>query len=222
MNQPHDAVVSLAPALIVDDDPAMRLRLRHLLERVAPDGPAPTQAASLCQARDILERFQPCFALVDIGLPDGSGVDLIEHLRQTQPQVQCVVVSAWGLESVVLSALRAGAIGYLLKEREDDELAMALRGIQRGGSSIDPSVALHVLRLLAPPPSQQEEASPLSEREHEILVLVSRGYSNREIAELTTLSRFTIEDYTKSIYRKLAVRSRTAAVFEAQAKGLLR
>lgn len=129
--------------------------------------------------------------------------------------------------------MRAGAVGYLLKEREDIELSVALQAIRRGGAPIDPFIAHRILALLAespaktPPRVESATDAPavndhaLSERESEILQLVARGFSNREIAGLTTLSRFTIEGYTKSIYRKLAVNSRTAAVLEAKAMGRL-
>jgi DNA-binding NarL/FixJ family response regulator len=119
-----------------------------------------------------------------------------------------------------------------LKERDDIELSLALQSIRRGGAPIDPAIARGILALLQLPAepaaivaneteAAENPAHALSDRESEILRLVARGYSNREIADLTMLSRFTIEGYTKSIYRKLAVRSRTAAVFEAKALGLL-
>ncbi len=222
--------VALAPALIVEDDPAVQQRLQRLLVELVPGAAPATLAGSLADARRQLDSRRISFALVDIGLPDGNGLELIEHLHSAHPQVSAMVVSAWGQEDTVLTALRLGAVGYLLKERDDVEISLSLRSVQRGGAPIDPSIAARILRLLAEPsppriapapePIEATE-SPLSEREQQILSLVSRGYSNREIAELTALSRFTIEDYTKSIYRKLAVSSRTAAVFEAKAKGLL-
>jgi DNA-binding NarL/FixJ family response regulator len=218
-----DLPVPLAPALVVEDDPALQARLQRLLQALSPEAPAAVVAGSLAAARDAAARHAFALALVDIGLPDGSGVTLIAELQASHPATTCVVVSAWGQEDIALQALRAGAIGYLLKERDDAELLHALHSIQRGGAPIDPSIAGRILRTLAldTAPASPPPPSPLSEREHQILTLVARGYSNREIAELTTLSRFTIEDYTKSIYRKLAVGSRTAAVFEAQSKGLL-
>ncbi len=218
-----ESPVSLAPALVVEDDPALQARLGGLLRGMAPEAPPPVVVGSLAEAREQLRAQAFALALVDIGLPDGSGVTLIAELQVACPATTCVVVSAWGQEDTALQALRAGAIGYLLKERDDDELRHALGSIQRGGAPIDPSIAGRILRALAldaAPPSRPPP-SPLSEREQQILTLVARGYSNREIADLTSLSRFTIEDYTKSIYRKLAVSSRTAAVFEAHAKGLL-
>lgn len=221
--------IALSPALVVEDDPAMRLRLARLLAGQPDAAVPPVFAGSLAEAMSCLQDDTVRIALVDIGLPDGNGIELIAWLRTHRPHVPAVVISAWGDEDTVLAALRAGAIGYLLKEREDAELAMALQSIQRGGAPIDPFVARRILALLgtadepvAPaPPTAPTTGETLSERESEILRLVARGFSNREIAELTGLSRFTIESYTKSIYRKLAVGSRTAAVFEAKVLGLL-
>lgn len=224
-----EEAIALSPALVVEDDPVMRLRLARLLAEQPGAVAPPVFAGSLAEAKSCLETDAIRMALVDIGLPDGNGIELIAWLRTHRPQVPAVVISAWGDEETVLTALRAGAIGYLLKEREDAELAMALQSIQRGGAPIDPFVARRILALLSTadeaaalaPPSAPATGETLSERESEVLRLVARGFSNREIAELTGLSRFTIESYTKSIYRKLAVGSRTAAVFEAKVLGLL-
>ena len=215
--------IALDPALIVEDNTATQQRLAHLLERVVGDGLRIAAAGSIAAAKTHIVQQAPALVLVDIGLPDGSGIELIGWLHAHHPQTATVVISAWGDEDTVLAALRAGAIGYLLKEREDAELEFALQSIRRGGSPIDPFVARRILTLL---PSASVQAAPaddaLTERETEILDLVARGHSNREIAEQLSLSRFTIEGYTKAIYRKLAVRSRTAAVFEAKSRGLLR
>lgn len=215
--------LALAPALIVEDDPAMQQRLTRLLAGVEGDRSRVTVAASLAAARELLARQQFAIALIDIGLPDGDGCELIAWLHMHRPQMPALVISAWGHEDTVLAALRAGAIGYLLKERDDLELNLSLRSIQRGGAPIDPAIAKRILSHLAVPAPVLESSSAvqLSERETEILKLVARGYSNREIADLLRLSRLTIEGYTKVIYRKLAVGSRTAAVFEAKALGLL-
>lgn len=219
------ADVPLSPALIVEDVDAAGASLRQLLLEVAGADARIATVATLAEARAHLDAHPVALTLVDIGLPDGNGVELIAWLRARHPQVAAVVVSAYGDEDTVLAALRAGAVGYLLKERDTVELGMALRSIQRGGAPIDPFVARRVLDLLAPAPAtaaaSATSAETLSEREAEVLHLVARGYSNREIAELIGLSRFTIEGYTKAIYRKLAVSSRTAAVFEAQSRGML-
>lgn len=136
-----------------------------------------------------------------------------------------VVVSSWAAEDTILAALRNGAIGYLLKNAEDIELAMHLRSLQRGGAPIDPVIARHILQLMpklsAPTTPPAADAPHLTEREYEILASVERGLSNREIAEATGLSRLTIETHTRNIYRKLEVRSRTEAVHAARERGLL-
>ncbi|KAF1007238.1 MAG: DNA-binding transcriptional activator DevR/DosR [Luteibacter sp.] len=211
-------------AWVVDDDPVVRERLSGLLREVLGGDASLTLAEDIASARAQFDGSRDGLALVDIGLPDGNGVDLIAWLQHHHPQVTTVVVSAYGAEDTVLAALRAGAAGYLLKERDDSELLLSLQSIKRGGALIDPFVAKRILALL---PEEHEPApeaprkTALSDREAEILRLVARGYSNREIAKLTSLSRFTIEDYTKKIYRKLSVGSRTAAVFEAKAMGWL-
>jgi DNA-binding NarL/FixJ family response regulator len=234
---PPENGIDLSPAWIVEDNPTMRQRLLQLVVSLTgPDARIAT-ADSIAGAKALLDEDASGLALIDIGLPDGNGIELITWLRAHRPRVTSVVITAWGHEDTVLAALRAGAIGYLLKERDDIELSLALQSIQRGGAPIDPAIARGILALLqlpAEPPATvahgtvtagtetaENPAHALSDRESEILRLVARGYSNREIADLTMLSRFTIEGYTKSIYRKLAVRSRTAAVFEAKALGLL-
>jgi DNA-binding NarL/FixJ family response regulator len=217
--------LSLHHVLIVEDDPSTQLRLRALLEIVAGEDTRITQAGSMAAARALVDASAFDIALIDIGLPDGNGVELIGWMRTRRPEVACLVISALEDEETVLAALRAGAVGYLLKDRDDPELVLALRNIQRGGAPIDPFVARRILTLLAGGTAAPECGSPvieLSEREREILQLVARGRSNRQIAETTGLSRFTIEDYTKAIYRKLAVGSRAEAVFRAQSQGLLR
>ena len=214
--------VRLDETLLVEDDPIICLRLQRLLARMHSAPVRTTTADSLQSARGILETDDFGLVLVDIGLPDGSGIDLIGWLQHQRPALPCVVVSSWGHEQIVLEALKAGAIGYLLKERDDEELGAALQSIQRGGAPIDPAEAKCILaQLHAPTAAQSRPAAELTTRETEVLNLVARGHSNREIAELTSLSRYTVEDYTKRLYRKLAVGSRTAAVHEAKSRGLL-
>jgi DNA-binding NarL/FixJ family response regulator len=219
-------LVSLDRTLIVEDDEPGRRRLRGLLAAIVGDRLAATVVGSVGEARTAARAEAFGIALVDIGLPDGNGVELIAWLRKWHPEVACLVITSWGDGDTVLAALRAGAVGYLLKDRDDAELSRALLNVQRGGAPIDPFVARRILTVLpgAAPVAKPELAAgdALSGREHQILDLVAQGHNNRQIAELTGLSRFTIEDYTKRIYRKLAVGSRAAAVFQAQALGLLR
>lgn len=217
-------IVALAPALIVEDDAFAQQRLRGLLTDVAGVDARIDAAGTLADARRLATGDVPyALALVDVQLPDGCGVDFIAWLRRARPALPTVIVSSWAEEGTILAALRHGASGYLLKHAEDIELAMQLRCLHRGGAAIDPVIARRLLALLpqAEPPPAAGETIHLSARETEILGLVARGLSNREIADNTGLSRLTIETHTRNIYRKLEVGSRTAAVFEAQALGLL-
>lgn len=221
----QDGRTALSPTLIVEDDPAIQFRIRRLIKGIEGPDAAIDIAASLAEARGLLARNDYALALIDIGLPDGNGGDLIAELHEREASIQTVVISAWGSESVVINALRSGAIGYLLKEREDIELDLLLRSIQRGGAPIDPVIARQILTFL--PPEQPATSAPqastaqITAREREILQLVSLGRTNREIAGELGLSRLTIETHAKTIYRKLAVGSRTAAVFKAKSLGLL-
>ena len=215
--------IALTSVLVVEDDPSMQARARRLLHEVAGDGIRVDIAGDIAAARARIGSGAFSLALVDVQLPDGNGVDFIGWLREHAPAVPAVVVSSWAEEGTILAALRNGAIGYLLKNAEDIELAMHLRSLQRGGAPIDPVIARRLLQLMpqaAAVPAPAEDIH-LSARESEILQMVARGLSNREIADATALSRLTIESHTRNIYRKLAVGSRTEAVFEAQSRGLL-
>ncbi|WP_186113717.1 response regulator transcription factor [Burkholderia gladioli] len=223
------------PLLIVDDEPLMQRRLTTILTSLGYSDDALLFAGSLSEARAI-RATQPCaIALVDIGLPDGSGIELIREWHEADPALPIVVISTWSTGPTIVGALQAGATGYLLKERDDIEIALSIRSVLRGGAPIDPFVARHILETtvhaapaVATPASagllpSRNGAPPvrLSRREIEILGIVSKGLTNREISELLSLSRLTVECHIKNIYKKLAVRSRTQAVFEARAHGLL-
>ncbi|WP_334023899.1 response regulator transcription factor [Burkholderia gladioli] len=223
------------PLLIVDDEPLMQRRLTTILTSLGYSDDALLFAGSLSEAREI-RATQPCaIALVDIGLPDGSGIELIREWHEADPALPIVVISTWSTGPTIVGALQAGATGYLLKERDDIEIALSIRSVLRGGAPIDPFVARHILETTvhaapaaATPASagllpSRNGAPPvrLSRREIEILGIVSKGLTNREISELLSLSRLTVECHIKNIYKKLAVRSRTQAVFEARAHGLL-
>lgn len=209
--------------LIVDDDPAVRQRLARVAAQVAPQARS-AAAGSLAEARALMAQGRFDLALLDVGLPDGSGLELLPWMQQHAPEVEAVVVSSLGDDATVLQALRGGAVGYLLKNGSDVELQLSLASLQRGGAPIDPVIARRILVLMgakidAPPP--QAGTAELSERELGVLGLVAQGLSNREIASSLGLSINTVECHAKNIYRKLAVRSRAAAVYSARTQGLL-
>jgi len=220
--------------LLVDDDPALRRRLAGVVAQVAPKATC-TEAATLGEAREQLGRRRFELVLLDVGLPDGSGLDLLPWLAAHAPDSDAVVISSLGDDATVLHAIQGGAVGYLLKNGSDMELGLSLASMQRGGAPIDPVIARRILHLMASgtAASQQKVTvvniatettatkTALSERELDVLKLVAQGHTNREIAQGLGLSVHTIECHAKNIYRKLAVRSRAGAVYSARSQGLL-
>ncbi|MBF5003455.1 LuxR C-terminal-related transcriptional regulator [Diaphorobacter caeni] len=231
------------PVLVVEDEPEFQQRLREVLLQLgyAPD--ALIFAATLGEARAMLASQPVAMALVDLALPDGNGRELITELRTQDPWLGILVVTAWSSEDDILGALRAGATGYVLKERDDFEVMLSIRSALRGGAPIDPFIARRILELLpdapaVPPPpgastlvevafAPQADPKPeetpsgeyLSKREREILKMVANGLSNREISEHLHLSYYTVETHVKRIYRKLCVNSRAMAVRAALERG---
>lgn len=222
---PPDDSLLPAPVLVVEDDALMRQRLARVLGEIGYADEAVNFAVNLAEARVHVSQQPVAMVLVDLGLPDGNGIELIRELRAQEPALWILVISAWSTEEAILGALRAGATGYLLKERDDLEVSLSIRSVLRGGAPIDPFIARRILTLLPSEPlhkpADSGDSEALSVRESEILEWVSRGLSNREIAEQLTISRYTVECHIKRIYRKLAVSSRTRAVNEARQRGLL-
>ena len=225
MPTPAPESILPAPVLVVEDEPLLQHRLHGVLSALGYPADALLFAATLAQARSCLAQQPMALVLVDLHLPDGDGRELIAQLRAEDPGVGILVVSAWSSEEAILGALRAGATGYVLKERDDMEVMLSIRSVLRGGAPIDPFIARRILELLpasaAPGAASPPPENSLSERENEILQLVASGLSNREIAEQLFLSRYTVESRVKRVYRKLAVSSRTGAVHEARSRGWL-
>ena len=167
-------------------------------------------------------------ALVDLGLPDGSGIDVIKAIRRRQPQCDVMVISIFQDEEVVLRAIEAGATGYLLKDSAPPDVVASIRALRAGGAPINPMIARLLLDRIRPADATRQTtrrpagAPAMSEREIEILRVVAKGLSLVEIAELLGISVNTVKTHVKRIYHKLEVKSRTEAVFEAHCMGLLR
>lgn len=211
-------------ALLLEDLPDVAHWLQSLLVERFP-GIEVVHAASLVQARQILQNsnFQPQLALLDLGLPDGDGTQLIRPLAQQHPQCRIVITTLFGDDAHVFPALRAGAHGYLLKDQPEERLAAALDGVLRGEPPLSPSIAQRLLREFQPPEDKNEtHAECLTGREREVLVLVSKGCRLPELAEKLQISRHTVSDHLKNIYRKLNVNSRAEATMEAARMGLVR
>lgn len=157
--------------------------------------------------------------LCDLGLPDGSGIDLIGAAARQSPETDILVITMFADQTKVIDSIRAGARGYLLKDQRVDECIEAIREIRRGGSPISPIIARQLLRRIHPEAAAGDAG--LTEREREVLNLLSRGFSYAECAELLSVTANTIGSHVKSIYRKLEVNSRAEALFEASNKGIL-
>ncbi|VXA55391.1 conserved hypothetical protein [Acinetobacter proteolyticus] len=214
------------PVFILEDDAIMQQRLKRILFEIGYTEDALIFAQTLSQAIEVLKQSPISFALVDLGLPDGNGIDFIESLRQLDESSPVLVISAWSTQETILKAIQMGATGYLLKERDDFEITLSIRSILRGGAPIDPFIAQQILSKISFEPTTKdivavEQNHLLSAREFEILKLVSQGMSNREIADFLHLSKYTIECHIKHIYRKLSVSSRSKAINTARSLGLL-
>ena len=207
---------------IIEDDPVMRGLLSSAIEQ--EEGMLLTAtAANVAEASGMIEAGGYDVLLCDLGLPDGSGISLIRKEALTGRDTDILVITIFANQNKVLDAIRAGARGYLLKDERIEDCIDAVREIRRGGSPISPIIARQLLGQVRPEPDKAAMmmASPLSEREFEVLNLLSRGFSNAECADVLTVSPNTIGTHVKNIYRKLEVNSRAEALFEASSQGIL-
>ncbi len=202
-------------ALVVDDLASSRDWLAQALGLAFP-GIAIAFAGSLAEG---LRAAAAPLAIIDLGLPDGSGVTLIERLHASG--TTCVVATVFDDDAHLFPALHAGAQGYVLKDQPTDALAGMLRGIAEGRPPLSPSIARRLLRHFQPAPDASVPAVVLTARETEVLRLIAKGYTVPEVAEALALSRHTAAGYVKDIYRKLAVTSRAEATLEATRRGLV-
>ena len=206
---------------IVEDNEAMRGRLQQQIEANA-DYLVVSACATLEAARKALEETTPDVLLVDLGLPDGDGCDLIAEHASRSPDIAIMVISVFGDEDRVIRAIQAGARGYLLKDEDSEGIGMAIEQLLSGGSPISPSIARHLISRFAPKkPTESLEPERLSKRELEVLELAAKGFTYQESADMLGVSINTVSSHTKNIYAKLAVNSRAEAVFEASQRGLV-
>ncbi|MBN1666926.1 MAG: response regulator transcription factor [Anaerolineales bacterium] len=211
--------------MLVDDQRLMRDGLRTLLE-LEDDLLVAGEAENGALALAAYARLEPDVVLMDIRMPEMDGVEATRRLRQQWPEARVIILTTFDDNEYVFEGLRAGALGYLLKDVSGHELAAAIRTVAAGGALIEPSVARKVVaefaRLAAPTAATTEKlVEPLSEREVEILVLVAQGLTNREIAARLYLAEGTVKNYVTSILQKIEARDRTQAAIRARELGLL-
>jgi len=211
--------------LIVDDQRLMREGLRTLLE-LEGGFEIVGEAANGQAAFDAYAELKPDVVLMDIRMPGMDGVEATRRLCARWPEVRVIILTTFDDDANVFEGLRAGAVGYLLKDLSGQELANAVRTVYKGGALIEPTVAKRVMAEFArlhPPARSIDDGllEPLSERELEILKLISAGLSNREIGAKLGLSEGTVKNYVTNVLQKIGVRDRTQAALRGRELGLI-
>lgn len=205
---------------ILEDLPESQAWLSRALATSFP-GIAIDTAYTLSEARAKLAGGpRPDIALIDLGLPDGSGVELIELIQRLYPATLCVVASIYDDDGHVFPALRAGARGYLLKDQPVERIVEALNGIAAGEPPLSPAIARRMLTFFRPEAPAAPEAE-LTGRETEVLRFIAKGMTQAETARLLGISQHTVAGYVKELYRKLNVSSRAEAALRARDMGLV-
>ena len=207
--------------LIADDHALMRDGIRRILERES-DFDVVAEAGDGEEAVALIESLRPDVAIIDIAMPKVDGIEATKHVKASCPGTAVLILSAYDDDEFVFGLVEAGAAGYLLKSVRSQELVQAIRAIRAGESVLHPSVARKVLDHFVPSLAKPEKQTPLetlTERELEVLRLVTKGLSNKEIGEELILSVRTVQGHLRSIFSKLHVGSRTEAVFQALKEG---
>jgi DNA-binding NarL/FixJ family response regulator len=214
---------------LVEDDVEFHSSLRNAVG-AAPDMTLLWIASTRAQGLRALADGVVDVLIVDLGLPDGSGIDVIRAAHLKWPECGIMVNTAFGDEMHVMNSIEAGAAGYLLKDSSADSVAAEIRSIHHGGSPISPLIARQILmrfqnpeKPVAPLRAQAAESARavLSPREREVLAFITKGFTSDEIAGLMSVSRHTVLTFVRRIYKKLVVSSKAEAIYEARLQGLL-
>ncbi|RMF46903.1 MAG: DNA-binding response regulator [Anaerolineae bacterium] len=198
--------------LLVDDHEVVRLGLRALLER-HPNFEVVAEAGTAREAIERVQEYAPDVVIMDIRLPGSSGIDACQEITQRFPDTKVIMLTSYAEDEMLFSAIRAGAAGYVLKQIDGQDLVRAIEAVGRGEALLDPAVTQRIFQEVRKA-AKEEEASAfaaLTQQEKHVLLLVSEGKTNREIAKELFLGEGTVRNYVSSILSKLSVSNRAEA-----------
>jgi DNA-binding NarL/FixJ family response regulator len=217
------AGVSAIRVLVADDQRVVREGLEMLL-RLLPGVEVVGSAADGDEAVALAGRLRPDVVLMDLGMPRCDGVEATRRLRERQPAIQVLILTTYADDRSVVTALRAGARGFLTKDAGADQIAQALRAVMRGEAAIDPAVQHHLVAAVAATGPEEAAAEPLPDgltpREAEVVSLIAAGLSNAEIADRLVITEATVKSHVNHLFGKTGVRDRAQAVAYAYRNGL--
>ena len=202
-------------AFLLDDHEVVRRGLRFLLEQ-APGVEVVGEAGTAAQGRARILELRPDVAVLDVRLPDGSGIDVCRDVRAIDPGVHALVLTSYEDDEALLTAILAGASGYVLKQARGDDLVDSIRRVAAGESLISPGLVDRVTARIRAAETEMAELARLSRREREVLGLVAQGLTNRQIAIRLQLADTTVKTYVSSVLDKLQVERRSQAAVLAQ------
>jgi NarL family two-component system response regulator LiaR len=204
---------------VADDHPVVRTGLEALINTEPNMEVVGTAEDGEATVRRVL-KLQPDVTLLDLKMPLKSGQEAIEEIKESDPDARILVLTSFGDDDTVFAAIKAGALGFLLKDSTPIELLQAIRNVHEGKSSLHPDIALKLVKELSRPSDLPPTAEPLTEREEEVVKLVAQGLSNQEIAERLTITERTVRAHVSSILGKLHLANRTQAALYAIKEGL--
>lgn len=204
--------------LIAEDHPIVRRGIKDLL-KTEPDILLVGEAVNGQQAVQAVADLQPDVVLMDLVMPVMDGIEATRQIRKDSPGARILVLTSFATDDKVFPAIKAGALGYLIKDTAPEDLITAIRRVQRGEVSLHPIIAQKLLKEIAGPASATTDADPLTAREVEVLQLIARGLNNQDIADHLVLSAATVYTHVSNILAKLHLASRTQAALYAVREG---
>jgi DNA-binding NarL/FixJ family response regulator len=203
---------------LLDDHEVVRRGVRDLLE-MEDDITVVGEASTAEEALGRIPPTRPDVAVLDVRLPDGSGVEVCREIRSRHPEVACLMLTSYADDEALFQAIMAGAAGYVLKQVRGQDLVDGVRRVAQGQSLLDPHVTARVLDRLRAGPEEDERLKSLSEQERKILELLAEGLTNRQIADRMFLAEKTVKNYMSNVLAKLGMQRRTeAAVYAAKVR----